>query len=84
MGQLARAVDDLHGRRSDLASGEAELRSQVGDMFVTLSRRNTTLVNQQLAPDRDASSATRRTRSGWRASSGSTTSPPGCAVRRRA
>ncbi|HEX6149444.1 ATP-binding protein [Nocardioides sp.] len=48
MGQLARAVDDLHGTAVRLAQGEAELRSRVGDMFVTLSRRNTSLVNQQL------------------------------------
>jgi signal transduction histidine kinase len=49
MGQLARAVDDLHRQAVRLASGEAALRSQVSEMFVTLSRRNTGLVNQQLA-----------------------------------
>jgi signal transduction histidine kinase len=48
MGQLARAVDDLHGTAVRLARGEAELRTRVADMFVTLSRRNTSLVNQQL------------------------------------
>jgi len=48
MGQLARAVDDLHGTAVRLAMDEAELRSRVADMFVTLSRRNTSLVNQQL------------------------------------
>jgi signal transduction histidine kinase len=48
MGQLARAVDDLHETAVRLAQDEAELRSRVGDMFVTLSRRNTSLVNQQL------------------------------------
>ena len=48
VGQLARAVDDLHQQAVTLASGEARLRSQVGEMFVTLSRRNTTLINQQL------------------------------------
>ena len=47
-GQLARAVDDLHRQAVKLASGEAALREQVGDMFVTLSRRNTSLINQQL------------------------------------
>ncbi len=47
-GQLARAVDDLHRQAVKLASGEAALRAQVGDMFVTLSRRNTSLINQQL------------------------------------
>ncbi len=48
VGQVARAVDDLHQQAVTLASGEARLRSQVGEMFVTLSRRNTTLINQQL------------------------------------
>ncbi|MGI8900698.1 MAG: hypothetical protein ACR2HA_07170, partial [Nocardioides sp.] len=32
MGQLARAVDDLHRQAVHLASGEARVRSQVGDM----------------------------------------------------
>ncbi|MGA8248143.1 MAG: ATP-binding protein [Nocardioides sp.] len=49
LGQLARAVDDMHQQAVNLATGEAQLRTQVGAMFVTLSRRNTTLVNQQLA-----------------------------------
>jgi signal transduction histidine kinase len=49
LGQLARAVDDMHRQAVSLATGEAQLRTQVGAMFVTLSRRNTTLVNQQLA-----------------------------------
>ncbi|GGD26305.1 ATP-binding protein [Nocardioides daphniae] len=48
MGQLARAVDELHQTAVDLAQGEAQLRTQVGEMFVTLSRRNTSLINQQL------------------------------------
>ncbi len=48
MGQLARAVDDLHETAVRLAQDEAQLRSRVADMFVTLSRRNTSLVNQQL------------------------------------
>ena len=48
MGQLARAVDDMNRQAVHLASGEAKLRSQVGDMFSTLSRRNTSLINQQL------------------------------------
>ena len=48
IGQLARAVDDMHKQAVHLASGEAKLRSQVGDMFSTLSRRNTSLINQQL------------------------------------
>ena len=48
IGQLARAVDDMHRQAVVLASGEATLRSQVSQMFVTLSRRNTSLINQQL------------------------------------
>ena len=48
MGQLARAVDDMNRQAVHLASGEARLRSQVGEMFSTLSRRNTSLINQQL------------------------------------
>ncbi len=31
-----------------LASGEARLKTQVSEMFITLSRRNTSLINQQL------------------------------------
>jgi signal transduction histidine kinase len=49
VGQLARAVDDLHRQAVVLAEGEAGLRAQVSEMFVTLSRRNTSLVNQQLS-----------------------------------
>ncbi len=49
MGQLARAVDDMHQQAVLLATGEASLRAQVGEMFVTLSRRNTSLINQQLS-----------------------------------
>jgi signal transduction histidine kinase len=48
IGQLARAVDDMHRQAVVLAAGEAGLRSQVSQMFVTLSRRNTSLINQQL------------------------------------
>ena len=48
IGQLARAVDDMHRQAVVLASGEARLRTQVSQMFVTLSRRSTSLVNQQL------------------------------------
>lgn len=48
MGQLARAVDGLHQEAVNLAAGEAKLRQQVGEMFVTLSRRSTSLINQQL------------------------------------
>ena len=48
VGQLARAVDELHQQAINLAAAEAKTRAQVSDMFVTLSRRNTSLVNQQL------------------------------------
>jgi signal transduction histidine kinase len=48
IGQVARAVDDLHRQAVVLASREADLRSQVSDMFVTLSRRSNSLINQQL------------------------------------
>lgn len=48
MGQLARAVEDMHRAAIRLAAGEARMKAQVGEMFVTLSRRNTSLVNQQL------------------------------------
>lgn len=49
MGQLARAVDDMNRQAVNLASGEARLRTQVGEMFSTLSRRNNSLINQQLS-----------------------------------
>ncbi|MDE9364844.1 ATP-binding protein [Luteipulveratus sp. YIM 133132] len=48
-GQLARAVDDMHERALALATEQARLRAQVGDMFETLSRRSTSMVSQQLA-----------------------------------
>jgi len=48
IGQVARAVDDLHRQAVILASREAGLRAQVSDMFVTLSRRHNSLINQQL------------------------------------
>lgn len=46
--QLARAIDDLHRQAVALASGEARTRTQVSEMLVTLSRRNTALIEQQL------------------------------------
>ncbi|HYJ68601.1 MAG TPA: ATP-binding protein [Nocardioidaceae bacterium] len=48
IGQVAVAVDDLHRQAVVLASREADLRSQVGNMFVSLSRRHNALINQQL------------------------------------
>jgi signal transduction histidine kinase len=48
IGQVALAVDDLHRQAVVLASREADLRSQVSNMFVSLSRRHNSLINQQL------------------------------------
>jgi len=48
VGQLARAVDVLHAEAIHLATEQARLRSQVSAMFETLSRRSTSLINQQL------------------------------------
>lgn len=48
VGQLARAVDDLHTEAIRLATAQARLREQVSAMFETLSRRSTSLINQQL------------------------------------
>ncbi len=48
IGQLSRAVDDMQNRAIRLASEQATLRRQMTDMFETLSRRSTSLVNQQL------------------------------------
>jgi signal transduction histidine kinase len=48
IGQLARAFDDMHEQAIRLAAEQAELRRQVSDMFMTLSRRSQTLVESQL------------------------------------
>lgn len=48
IGQLARAVDDIHGQALKLAGEQASLRLQIGDMFETLARRSKSLVDQQL------------------------------------
>ncbi|WP_170312823.1 sensor histidine kinase [Prescottella subtropica] len=48
IGQLARAVDDIHGQALRLAGDQAALRLQIGDMFETLARRSKSLVDQQL------------------------------------
>jgi signal transduction histidine kinase len=48
VGQLARAFDDMHEQAIRLAAEQAELRRQVSDMFMTLSRRSQTLVESQL------------------------------------
>lgn len=48
VGQLARAVDDLHQQSVTLAIGGATLRKSVDQTLLTMSRRSTRLVNQQL------------------------------------
>ncbi|MEV0297244.1 ATP-binding protein [Nocardia sp. NPDC050710] len=48
IGQLARAVDDIHQAALYLAGEQARLRLQIGSMFETLSRRSQSLVEQQL------------------------------------
>ncbi|MHD0282072.1 ATP-binding protein [Rhodococcus aetherivorans] len=48
VGQLARAVDDMHGQALRLAGEQAHLRLQINDMFETLARRSKSLVEQQL------------------------------------
>lgn len=47
LGQLARAIDDIHLQAVLLAS-EHGIRLQIGDMFETLSRRSRSLVEEQL------------------------------------
>ena len=48
IGQLARAIDDIHFQAVRLA-GEHGVRLQIGEMFETLSRRSKSLVEEQLA-----------------------------------
>jgi signal transduction histidine kinase len=48
VGQLARAVDEIHEQALNLAAEQARLRLQIGNMFETLSRRSQSLVEQQL------------------------------------
>ncbi|ADU00863.1 HAMP domain-containing sensor histidine kinase [Mycolicibacterium gilvum] len=49
VGQVAHAVDELHQQALVLAGAQARLQLQVTDMFETLSRRNRSLVEQQLS-----------------------------------
>ncbi len=49
VGQVAHAVDELHTQALLLAGDEARLRLLVNDMFETMSRRNRSLVDQQLS-----------------------------------
>lgn len=48
IGQLARAVDDIHYQALRLASERGQ-HLQIGDMFETLSRRSRSLVEEQLS-----------------------------------
>jgi signal transduction histidine kinase len=48
VGQVAHAVDELHAQALLLAGDEARLHLLVNDMFETMSRRNRSLVDQQL------------------------------------
>lgn len=49
IGQVAHAVDELHAQALALASGESRLRMAFNDMFTTMSRRNRSLVDQQIS-----------------------------------
>jgi len=49
VGQVAHAVDELHAQALLIAGDEARLRVMVNDMFETMSRRNKSLVDQQLS-----------------------------------
>jgi signal transduction histidine kinase len=49
VGQAAHAVDELHVQALQLAGDETRLRAMVNDMFETMSRRNRSLVDQQLS-----------------------------------
>jgi signal transduction histidine kinase len=49
IGQVAHAVDDLHEQALLMAAEQARLQLHVSDMFETLSRRNRSLVDQQLS-----------------------------------
>ncbi len=49
IGQVAHAVDELHQQAIMLAGEQSRLQLQVTDMFETLSRRNRSLVDQQLS-----------------------------------
>jgi signal transduction histidine kinase len=48
LGQVARAFDEVHSQAVRLASEQAQLRSNVNDIFVNLSRRTQGLVERQL------------------------------------
>ncbi|MGH3806208.1 MAG: nitrate- and nitrite sensing domain-containing protein [Pseudonocardiaceae bacterium] len=48
IGQVARAFDEVHSQAVRLASEQAQLRANVNDIFVNLSRRTQGLVERQL------------------------------------
>jgi signal transduction histidine kinase len=48
IGQVARAFDEVHSQAVRLASEQAQLRANVNDIFVSLSRRTQGLVERQL------------------------------------
>ena len=48
LGQLARAFDAVHGQAIRSAAGQAQLRSNLRNIFVNLSRRSQSLVERQL------------------------------------
>ncbi|MGH3807037.1 MAG: sensor histidine kinase, partial [Pseudonocardiaceae bacterium] len=48
VGQVARAVDEVHSQAVRLASEQAQLRCSLNDVFLTLSRRSQCLVKRQL------------------------------------
>ncbi|MGH3845264.1 MAG: nitrate- and nitrite sensing domain-containing protein, partial [Pseudonocardiaceae bacterium] len=48
IGQVARAFDEVHSQAVRLAGEQAELRANVNDIFVNLSRRTQGLVERQL------------------------------------
>src|SRR5690606_42064019 len=60
IGQLARAIDDIHGAALHLAAEQARLRLQIGSMSETLSRRSQSLVEQQLSHTEELRAEARR------------------------
>jgi signal transduction histidine kinase len=48
LGQVARAVDTVHAQAVRLAAEQAQLRNSLNEVFLILSRRNQSLLRQQL------------------------------------
>ena len=80
VGQVAHAVDELHEQAVFLAGEQSRLQLQVGDMFETLSRRSRSPGRPAADAHRPARAQRGGSRNGWRACSGSTTWPRGCAA----